>query len=187
MRVTRGVTMFAKSRSLGLTEQLDAEEAETGVLVVYDAVALAGSGFESVTVENGDRTARALDQTSFFQRANGQRNGGSRRAKHVGHELMGECKPVGGHAIAARQKPACEAFFNCVQAIAGGGLANLDEVCVNVVQQATADLCRSVELGDERGGGNTESLSGNLDSDIDRGTGCSKQDGEPDNTIATDD
>ena len=63
---------------------------------------------------------------------------------------MGECKLVDGHAIAAGQKPACEAFFNRVQAIAGSGLADLHEVGVNEVQQAAPELGRALKLCNER-------------------------------------
>ncbi len=98
----------------------------------HDAVALTGSSFETVPINNGNFAALVADQPCVLKGASSHRDASAWSAHHIGDDFLGEMKSVSIHAVVGYQEPAAESLFHCVEAITDGRLRDLSNqrVCV---------------------------------------------------------
>lgn len=95
-------------------------------LVLNDAIAIAGGLAELVEIGDGDIAAGVGDHAGFLQNAGSNADTGATCAQHLSEKFLGERHVFVADAVVAHQQPAGQAFFDTVQAVAGGQLRRLE-------------------------------------------------------------
>ena len=131
--------------------------------VAGDGIALARDLFQSFAIQDAEFTSVVVDKTAAAEGTGREGDGRATRADHLGEELLGELKLWGADAIGDHEKPACGAFLDVVEAIAGGDLPQKQGGVLNVLENDPENgllheelLLKALEVDAEGGSGNLD-------------------------------
>jgi hypothetical protein len=100
----------------------------------HDAVALTGSFFETVPINNGNFAALVADQACVLEGASSHCDASAWSAHHIGDDFLGKMKSVTIHAVVGYQEPAAESRLQFVESIKKGRFRDMSNQRVWVVE-----------------------------------------------------
>ena len=123
-------------------------QTKLAVQLFNDPVTLADRGFKSLTmIRNLNGAAAALDGVVFLQFSQRKSHAWSVGPQHDGQKIMCDGQRRSLDAVLGHQQPARQAWFDIVQAIAGGGLRHLHPLQDGITIQAHLQVGSGAKCG----------------------------------------
>ena len=104
--------------------------------IADDGVALARSVFKPFAVDDLDASTAVSYEAVTLERSRGKGDAGAAGAKHLSEKFLSQLKVIGFEAIPNHQQPASESFFDFVEAVAGGELAEDEALALYALHDA---------------------------------------------------
>ena len=109
---------------------------ETCNEIADDGVALARGVFKPFAVDDLDASTAVSDKAVTLEGSSGEGDAGAAGAEHFSQKLLSQLKVIGFEAIPNHQQPASESFFDFVEAVAGGELAEDEALALYALHDA---------------------------------------------------
>src|ERR1700759_2959599 len=109
--------------------------------IADDGVALARGLFQTFAIDDLDAATAVPDEAVALEGSRGEGNAGAAGAEHFSEKLLRQLKMIGFEAIPNHQQPASESFFDFVEAVAGGELAEDEALALHALHDALIERC----------------------------------------------
>ncbi len=107
--------------------------------ILQGRVALAASGFEALSIDDGDAPSVICDQTRRLEQLGREGDGPTPGAEHLPEDVVGDWKRVRSDPIVGHEQPTAETLLGGVEPIARGQLRDLREECEQVAFDEPAE------------------------------------------------
>jgi hypothetical protein len=109
---------------------------ETRNEIADDGVALARGVFKPFAVDDLDASTAVSDKAVTLEGSSGEGDAGAAGTEHFSEKLLSQLKVIGFKAVPDHQQPASEAFFDLVEAVAGGELAKNEALALHALHDS---------------------------------------------------
>jgi len=148
-------------------------------------VAFAACRFETFAIEDAHDPAAVANRSPFLKGCGGNRNRGSPATQNPSQCLLRQRKSIGGRPVMSHKEPAAETLFNGVKFVANGGLRQLHNERLGVVQQDPVKAFRALEFSAENFLLHAVCAAGDLDNSA-QCSGLSQQRRDSDDSLVAD-
>jgi hypothetical protein len=105
----------------------------------HGRVALAASGFEALSIDDGDAPSLICDQTRLLEQLRRESDGPTPGAEHLPEAVLSDPERVRPDPIMGHEQPTAEPLLVGVEAITRGQLRDLREECEQVAFDEPAE------------------------------------------------
>lgn len=113
-------------------------------------ITLAAGIFEMPAIEDSDGAATISNRPLLLESAGRNGHRCSAAPKTAGESLLSQWQLIGDRAVVCHQQASAEAFFNRMEFVANGGLDELDEQRIAVIQQDSMQRIAAIEFLSEK-------------------------------------